>query len=114
MPIFSGSADAARAISSATGEVVTRWQYDEPTGLTVIERVQDVEPIFEVNKQLYNDGDGYSPSRELRRVASIPMAIVEMWMQEGVNIFNPDHMPEIRRRLNDSENLFMRTAPGRL
>lgn len=114
MAIFSGSASAARDISSASGEIVTRWQYDQPTGLTVIHRVQDVEPILEINKKLYTDGDGYSPSRELRRVASIPTAIAEQWMQEGVSIFDPDHRSEIRRRLNDPANLFLRTAPGRL
>jgi hypothetical protein len=39
----------------------------------IIERkTQDVEPIIKRNKYLQNDGDGYSPSRELRRAASIP------------------------------------------
>lgn len=81
----------------------------------IIERkTQDVEPILERNKALFVDGDGYSPTREMRRVASIPMGLVEKWLREGVDIFNPDHMPEVKKRLNSAEYAYLRTAPGRL
>lgn len=104
----------AAVAAAEQGELVTRWSYDAPAGCSVIHRAQDVEPILEANKALYTADDGYSPSRELRRVASIPKVIVEQWMQEGVNIFDKNCMPEIKRRLNDPTNLFLRTAPGRL
>ena len=81
----------------------------------IIERkTQDVEPFFENNKALYNAGDGYSPSRELRRAASIPMVVVEQWLSEGIDIFDPNHKEAVRRKLNDPENRFLRTAPGKL
>ena len=81
----------------------------------IIERkTQDVEPFFEHNKALYNAGDGYSPSRELRRAASIPMVVVEQWLSEGIDIFDPNHKEAVRRKLNDPENRFLRTAPGKL
>ena len=84
-------------------------------GDTIIERkTQDVEPVLNHNKALYNDGDGYSPSRDLRRVASIPMVVVEQWLSEGVNIFDADHKAEVMRRLNSSEYLYLRTAGGRV
>jgi len=84
-------------------------------GDKIIERrTQDVEGVLDDNKRLYSDGDGYSESRELRRVASIPMVIVEQWMAEGVDIFDPNSAAEIRRRLNSSDNRFLRTAPGDL
>lgn len=92
----------------------------KPTGVwfddgKIIERfTQDVEPLLEDNKRLALDGDGYSPSRDLRRAASIPMAIVEQWRAEGVDIFNPDHKAEVRRRLNSSDWSMLRTAPGKL
>lgn len=93
---------------------MTRWQYDEGEKRGIITRSQDVEPYLEANKALYTYNDGYSPSRELRRVASIPLVIVEQWMKEGINIFDKNHREAIRRKLNDPENLFLRTAPGRL
>lgn len=115
MAIFSRNIIQQAEDAALEGRVLTRWQYDVPTGMTVISRVQDVEPILEANKQMQTADDGYSPSRELRRVASIPCVVAEQWMKErGINILNPDHMPAIRRLLNDPENLFLRTAPGRL
>jgi hypothetical protein len=74
-----------------------------------------VEPLLEANKALAASGDGYTPSRELRRAASIPMAIIEKWKNElGVDVFNPDHIGAVRRLLNSNEYAFLRTAPGRL
>lgn len=84
-------------------------------GTLTFERVQDCDPILDANKALQNDGDGYSPSRELRRVASIPNVVIEKWLnEEGINFFNPDHWSAIRRKLNSNEYLWLRTAPGRV
>lgn len=93
--------------------VATRMHLDHD-GLLVIERAQDCTPILDHNKALANDGDGYSSDRTLRRVASIPLVVVEMWMNEGINIFDPNHADAIKRKLNDPDNLYLRTAPGRL
>ena len=50
---------------------VAKW--DPVAETLLVKGVQDVEPILEHNKRLANNGeDGYSPSRDLRRVASIP------------------------------------------
>lgn len=79
-----------------------------------IETKQDVEPFLENNKRLANDGDGYSPSRDWRRIANIPLGIVEMWRTRlGVDIFNKDHQPAVRRLLNDPDWRLLRTSPGR-
>lgn len=103
-----------QAATAAAGALITQWQYDEPTGTTIIGRVQDVEPILEENKRLQTLNDGYSKSRELRRVASIPNVVVEQWMKEGINIFDKNCREAIKRKLNDPANLFLRTAPGRV
>jgi hypothetical protein len=103
-----------RAAEAACGEVVTLYEYDESAGQTIITRAQDVEPIFEENALLYTMNDGYSPSRELRRVAQIPQVIAEDWYREGVDIFDKNCRDEVRRRLNDPANLKLRTAPGRV
>lgn len=88
---------------------------EDSDGNLIVHREADVEPILELNKALATSGDGYSPSRELRRAASIPLAIVEKWKNElGIDVFNPDHREAVRRLLNSSEYLYLRTAPGRL
>jgi hypothetical protein len=92
----------------------TRLEEDSD-GSLIVHRLADVEPILEANKALATSGDGYTPSRELRRAASIPMAIVEKWRNEhGIDVFNPDHIGAVRRLLNSSDYAFLRTAPGRL
>jgi len=94
--------------------IKTRFVEDSD-GSLIVHREADVEPLLEQNKALYTSGDGYTPSREMRRAASIPMAIVEKWKNElGVDVLNPDHLPAVRRLLNSSEYLYLRTAPGRL
>lgn len=84
-------------------------------GTLTFERTQDCEPILERNKALQNDGDGYSPSRDLRRVASIPNVVIEKWLNEdGINLFDPAHADAVRRKLNDPEWRHLRTAPGQV
>lgn len=83
-------------------------------GKITIRKTQDVEPILEHNKKLFTEGDGYSPSRELRRAASIPLVIVEQWMREGIDIFDPNCAEAVKRKLNSAEYAHLRTAPGRL
>jgi hypothetical protein len=94
--------------------IKTRLEEDTD-GSLIVHRLADVEANLEANKALYTLNDGYTPSREMRRAASIPMAVVEKWRNElGVDIFNPDHLPAVRRLLNSSQHLYLRTAPGRL
>ena len=90
--------------------------YDPATDTTVIESVQNVAPILERNKALQVESDGgWSPSRELRRAAAIPDIIILKWRrEEGIDVFNRDHWPAVRRKLNSSEYRYLRTAPGRL
>lgn len=75
---------------------------------------QDVEPILDRNKAMQTAGDGYSPTREMRRVASIPVAVAYQWLQEGVDFRDENCADEIRRRLNSPEWRHLRTAPGRV
>lgn len=94
--------------------IATRF-VEDGDGSLIVHREADVEPLLEANKALAASGDGYTPSRELRRAASIPLAIVEKWKNElGVDVFDPNDMPKVRQLLNSSEYLYLRTAPGRL
>ena len=90
--------------------------YDPVTDTTVIESVQDVAPILERNKALQcQDDGGWSSSRDLRRAAAIPDIIILKWRRdEGIDVFNRDHWPAVKRKLNSSEYRYLRTAPGRI
>ena len=89
------------------------FHMDELTGEMTIERVQDVEPVIEANKRAQTAGDGFSSSRDLRQIAEIPMGVVELWRTVlGVDIFNRDHWPAVKRLLRDSEWGHLRTSPG--
>jgi hypothetical protein len=84
-------------------------------GLVTEKRTQDVEPVLERNTALRNGGgNGYSPSKDLQFVASIPNIVIEQWLKEGVNIFDPNCEADIMRRLNDGGYLKLRTGGGRL
>jgi hypothetical protein len=88
---------------------------DDVDGVAV-KTVQDVEPILDANKEAYNSGrDGYTPSRAMKKVGEIPFVVAEMWMRVyGVDVFNKDHIPAVRRLLNSSDWRHLRTAPGQL
>lgn len=84
-----------------------------------IKSVTDVAPIIEHNKKLLNENDGWTPSREMRRAFSIPLALIHKWqVEDGVNAldsaFNPDVAAWLARKLNDPDYAHLRTAPGRL
>lgn len=75
----------------------------------------DVQGVIDKNKREYNVNDGYSESREWRRVASIPIILVELWKKQyGVNPMKPEHSKLLRRLLNDPDLRGLRTAPGEL
>lgn len=82
----------------------------------MVERLeQDAEPFLEHNKKLQTHNDGYSPSREVRHVASVPMGVVLMWQQKhGIDVFNPNHADAVKRLLNDPEYRWLRTSEGKL
>jgi hypothetical protein len=95
----------------------TDFHYDDLTDTSYLETWQDVEPILELNKYLQNhEVNGWlSKAREMRFVASIPNVIIEKWMNEkGINVFDKDHWPAVKRLLNDPEWRYLRTALGRL
>jgi hypothetical protein len=101
--------------TSATG-VKHIWVDDDVDGDEYkIVSSYDCEPILEHNKAQYTHNDGYSPDRTLRRAASIPLILWLKWLnEEGWDAFNPHHEDKLKRKLNSSEYLFLRTAPGNL
>ena len=67
------------------------------------------------NKAAANARDGYSPTRDLREVAEIPMVVALKWKEErGIDVFNRDHWPAVKKLLRDPEWRHLRTSPGRI
>ncbi|MCX8500743.1 MAG: hypothetical protein ORO03_03475 [Alphaproteobacteria bacterium] len=82
-----------------------------------LETVQWVEPLLEQNRALASgdSSDGYSPSREWRRIATIPTVVQLQWKQRyGVEVWNRDHWPAVKRLLNDPDWRWLRTSTGRV
>ncbi len=107
----------------------TRFGHDDDGNL-VQHILDDVEPLIDLTKAAQNDGsNGFTPSREMRRIAEIPMATWLEWRErDGVDIisgrtrdsFGAWHRdPEgvdrwLRRRLNDPDFRFLKTCSGRV
>jgi len=94
--------------------------YHQEKDKVVIERNIDYKPIVEHNKKLYSQNNGYSKSKDLKRVASIPTLVLEIWSKEYNGSSNWFALPSdvqkkiLKKKLNSSEFQFFRTAPGRL
>lgn len=102
------------SIVDRDGNVMTTYIHDEASDLLVIKTSADVEANIEANKREYND-NLHSRFGDMKRVASIPVVVMEKWIAEdGINYMAPEHKDALRRKLNDPDNRFMRTMPGKL
>lgn len=93
--------------------ITTYFDYIHETDTTVIERVQDVEPILETNKILQNDDDitkqGIKDS--WWKYATIPNIIIEKWLSEhGVNLYDRNHQKAVFKLLNDPQYRYLKTT----
>lgn len=90
-------------------------KYDEATDTMVFKAAEDHRWYWKFNHHLATLNDGYSPSKEFRRAASIPPLIVEKWWnEEGIDVYNDEHWDAIAKKLDDPQYAFLRTAPGRI
>lgn len=87
---------------------------DASEDLIVVKTTQDIEPYLEANKRRLNDNpSGTKKGSDLKLVGSIPLVIVHKWLvEEGLDIFNPDHEKAIMRKLNDPDYRYLRTSTG--
>ena len=98
-------------IDPVTG-VETYHYYDPMTDETHIERVQDITPIIEMNKALHNtDYQKKGIKEEWLHAAMIPVIVQERWIRKfGIDVYDPDHWPGVRRLLNDPEFKYLKTG----
>lgn len=94
---------------------ITRRYVDNVDGVAVL-ATQDVEGILDWNKKSQNAGhNGYTPSRDMKHIAEIPLIVAELWLNTlGVDVFNKDHAPAVKRLLNDPDWRYLRTSGGRV
>lgn len=91
--------------------------YDEATDGLILRTEQDCEGILDLNKDSQNDSsEGWrGEDNSMWRVASIPLVLIQKWLQEdGIDVFNQDHMPAVLRKLNDPEYRYLKCAPVRI
>ncbi len=77
-------------------------------------KTQDPTATLEANKAEMNGHQRVNPGEHFVKAASIPPIIQLKWLDEGVDIMNPDHADEVDKRLNSNEWAYLRTAPGTL
>ncbi len=98
------------------GMLAQQVDFDPSEERIGVRSVQDVEPILKRNRELrlHRPNNGYTPSRDLQHVATIPLIVVHQWLKEGLNVYDPNSTKEILRRLNDSEWKELRASEGQL
>lgn len=105
-----------RVIDTENG--ITSVHHGIQDGKRVIEMIQDASKILDQNKRLANEGKGYSPSKDLQRIASIPNIVTLKWLHED-GVYWPK-LPKLeatkylRKKLNDPQWRYLRTSEGSL
>ena len=106
----------------------TEWNADatktryiqESDGKLTVNNQQNLKPLMERNKKLYTQNDGYTASRDMRRIASVPPIILQIWAKEYNGTRNWWALPKdtqkkiLRVNLNSNEFSYFKTSEGRL
>ena len=89
--------------------------------ITIVAKEEiNINPHIQHNKRLYNLNDGYSKSREMKRVASIPTLALSVWANEYNGSNNWFGLPKevqkkiLKKKLNSNEFRYFKTAEGNL
>ena len=99
----------------AGGASVDVHHYQEHTGETTIETIQDVSGILAANQRDYTSGqDGYSPTRDWKYVATIPCSVIDKFHHQGIDLMAPENIDMLRALLDDPEYQKFRTSSGKL
>lgn len=95
--------------------VVEEIIIDEAENKMHLSRQGDAQSVLDHNARLRTANDGYTPSRLMRRVASIPAEVQLAWLVkygvEGDPLRKGNEV--LLRRLLAGEYAYLRTSPGR-
>ena len=98
------------------------FSLDDMENKIVVNEEVNIDPHLKHNKILLNQDDGYSKSRDLKRVASVPLGALQVWASE----FDPSSkgnwwkLPKeiqskiLKLKLNSSEFKYFRTSQGKI
>lgn len=100
--------------------IKSTYHFDEDTGAFTRQDTQDVQAILDANAEERHSGVNQRRNSNMRKVASIPLVVVEYLrtrpMSEGgpidLNLIgvDPDHAARFARFLNDRDNYRFRTS----
>lgn len=89
--------------------------YDDTDGKTIIQSIHETSTILKDNKRQRLSGhDGFSPSREFKKVASIPLGDYMRLKKIGIDLFDRNDWPKVAAMLDSAKGLRYRTSPGRV
>jgi hypothetical protein len=76
--------------------------HDKPNVVTIVKE-EDLTAAIDAATEQRNDlRNGFGPRKEgWRKVASIPLIVVEQWLKEGFNVITCDDEKELRKRINE-------------
>ena len=99
--------------------IVEATEADESADRIILHRMQDCEPILELNKERQAAYDHFQKDSVLGKLAAtVPNLVVEQWCQlKGVSyamMMSREGDALWKRFLNDAENSGFRVWPGRL
>ena len=98
----------------------TTYIKDDMEGKIITKEEVDITPHLDHNKKLLNLNDGYSKSRDLKRVASIPTLALSVWAKEYNGSNNWFALPPevqnkiLKTKLNSNEFQYFKTAEGNI
>jgi hypothetical protein len=96
------------------------FSLDEMEKKIVLNEEVNIDSHLQHNKRLLNLNDGYSKSRDLKRVASIPTLALSVWANEYNGDSNWFALPKevqtkiLKTKLNSNEFKYFKTAEGKL
>jgi hypothetical protein len=94
---------------------ISQIAHEDGEGNVVLETVQDVRPFLEENKASYAQIDERARWGEFTKIASIPFSVIQDLNKKGIlkgfHIVDPKKLKEW---LNDPDQRFFRTRPGRI
>lgn len=89
--------------------------HDDADGKTIIQSIHETSTILKENRRQRLSGhDGYSPSREFKKVASIPLGDYMLLKKVGIDLFDRNDWTKVASLLDSAKGLKYRTAPGKV
>lgn len=102
-----------KLLSANAGMVQTA--YADGEGGLVIETAQDISDIIESNKTSYAQTDERARWGEWAKIGSIPLAVIQDLNRKGfLRGFHIIDQKKFKAWLNDPENRYFRSRPGRI